>query len=122
MKQFLLLILPVFFFSSVNAQRDTIIIPAREEKTAPVNKSTVNISIYPVPVRNNAFTIKSDKDISAIKITNIIGQEIYRIKYSNPILITRILLENPGRGMYLVAISFNDNTRLVKKILIEGIN
>lgn len=122
MKQFLLLILPVFFFSGVNAQRDTIIIPAREEKTAPVNKSTVNISIYPVPVRNNAFTIKSDKDISAIKITNIIGQEIYRIKYSNPILITRILLENPGRGMYLVAISFNDNTRLVKKILIEGIN
>jgi hypothetical protein len=122
MKQFLLLILPVFFFSSVNAQRDTIIIPAREEKTTPVNKSTVNISIFPVPVRNNAFTIKSDKDISAIKITNIIGQEIYRIKYSNPILITRILLENPGRGMYLVAISFNDNTRLVKKILIEGIN
>ena len=79
-----------------------------------------NVSIYPVPVRDNNFTIKSDKEISAIKITNIIGQDIFRVKYSTPQLISKIVLDNPRRGMYLVVILFSDDTRVVKKVMIEG--
>jgi hypothetical protein len=82
----------------------------------------VNVSIYPVPVRDNYFTIKSDKEISAIKITNIIGQDIFRVKYSTPLLLTKIVLDNPRRGMYLVVILFRDDTRVVKKVMIEGTN
>jgi hypothetical protein len=84
------------------------------------DENDVNISIYPVPVRENSFTIKSDKEISSIKITNIIGQDIFMTKYNTPIFTTKIILENTKRGMYLVAITFSDNTRTVRRILVEG--
>lgn len=120
MKQFLLLIFLVFFSLSTSAQRDTSsFASAISQKRGITDASGVNINLYPVPVRENTFTIKSDKEISEIKITNIIGQDIYRAKYNNPQFISKIILDNPRRGMYLVAIIFSDDTRVVKKILIE---
>lgn len=77
------------------------------------------IKIYPVPVRQSNFTISSSGDFSQIKITNIIGQEIYRNKYPIPVPETEIQLENSQRGIYLVTIVFPDNSRTVRKIMIE---
>jgi hypothetical protein len=123
MKQYLLLIFLVLFSLNTNAQRDTTNSSSGLSQKAAFNDAVgVNINIFPVPVRENTFTIKSDKEISAIKITNIIGQDIYRVKYTNPQLISKIVLDNPKRGMYLIAILFSDNTRVVKKIMIEVIN
>ena len=82
--------------------------------------SESSLIIYPVPVRENVINIKSSKEITSIKITNIIGQDIFRANYNNPQLIIKITLDNPVRGMYLVAITFSDRTRNVKKIMIEG--
>jgi len=70
-------------------------------------------------VRDNSFTIKSDKDISFVKITNIIGQDISRVQYNDPQQLIKIVLENPKRGMYLVTIIFSDGIRVVKKIMVE---
>jgi Secretion system C-terminal sorting domain len=81
--------------------------------------NSVNVSIYPVPVRDNSFTIKTDKDISSVKITNIIGQDVYRLQYNDPQQIIKVFLENPKRGMYLVTIVFSDGLRVVKKIMVE---
>jgi hypothetical protein len=123
MKQFLLLFLLIFLFLSANAQRDTInFSEGLYKKVGSIDAGGVNINIFPVPVIENFFTIKSDKEISAIKITNIIGQDIYRVKYSNPMLISKIILDNPRRGMYMVVIIFSDYTRIVKKIMIEEAN
>jgi hypothetical protein len=123
MKQFLLFIFLVFFSLITNAQRDTISSSsALYQKAGIIDAAGVNINIFPVPVRDNTFTIKSDKEISAIKITNIIGQDIYRAIYDNPQLISKIILDNPRRGMYLVVILFSDKTRIVKKIMIEEVN
>ena len=55
----------------------------------------VNVSIYPVPVRENSFTIKSDKDISFVKITNIIGQDIFRVQYNDPQQLIKSFLKIP---------------------------
>ena len=123
MKQYLLLIFLVLSSLNTNAQRDTTNSSSGLSQKAAFNDAIgVNINIFPVPVRESTFTIKSDKEISAIKITNIIGQDIYRVKYNNPQLISKIVLDNPKRGMYLIAILFSDNTRVVKKIMIEVIN
>ena len=54
-----------------------------------------------------------------MRITNIIGQDIFRVKYNNPEQQIRIMLDNPKRGMYLVTIIFSDGTRVVKKIMVE---
>ncbi len=120
MKKSLLLIMSLVFSFYLHAQKDTVSIAgARITKITPAEASTLNISIYPVPVRDNFFSIKCDKDISDIKVTNIIGQDIFKAHYSDPQDITKIILENPRRGMYLVTITFTDGLRIVKKIMVE---
>ena len=120
MKKSLLLLFILSLTLSLHAQKDTLsasgIIPQRD---FPRDVSNVRLSIYPVPVRENYFTIRADKDVSYVRITNIIGQDIFKEKYSNPEQLIKIFLENPKRGMYLVSIIFSDGTRVVKKIMIE---
>jgi hypothetical protein len=123
MKRHLLILFILIFPLNLFSQRDTSNLAVSSNQKEDIRDAiNVNVNIYPVPVRDNTFTIKSDKEISLIRITNIIGQDIFRIKYNSPQLISKIILENPRRGMYLVVILFNDNTRVVKKIMIEGID
>lgn len=120
MKKILHLVLLIIISVSLQAQKDSInYIGALPQQDAGRTASAVNVTIYPVPVRENNFTIKTDRDISFVRITNIIGQDIFRVKYSNPEQQIRIMLNNPKRGMYLVTVNFSDGTRVVKKILIE---
>jgi hypothetical protein len=121
MKKRLLIILLLTFSLSLHSQKDTNNIAGAythlETDYIPAN---IYVSIYPVPVKDNNFTIKTDRDVSFVKITNIIGQDIYRAQYNDtPQQLIRISLENPKRGMYIVTILFNDGKRVVKKIMIE---
>ena len=79
---------------------------------------TVNVTIFPIPVRDNTFTINSDKEITYVKITNIIGQDIFTSRFNEQKSI-RIFLNNARRGVYIITISFSDNTRIVRKIMVE---
>ncbi len=117
--------LPIIFFLLIlsfilHGQKDTgngaPLLNQKDDSKETVN---TNVSIYPVPVRYNSFTIKSEKYISYVKITNIIGQDIFRIQYNEPTQLIKISLENPKRGMYLVTIIFSDGMRIVKKIMVE---
>ena len=120
MKKSLLFILLLIFTITLQAQKDTVnVIGTLPQKDISRAAANINVTIYPVPVRENSFTIKTDRDVSFVKITNIIGQDIFRVQYSNPQQLTRILLDNPKRGMYLVTIIFSDGTRVVKKIMVE---
>ena len=114
----LLFVLFIIFSINLQAQKDTTGIASGQVQKN-LETANVNISIYPVPVRENNFTIRCDKEISSVKITNIIGQDIFRAQYNNPQPITKISLDNPRRGMYLVTILFSDGVRVVKKIMIE---
>lgn len=122
--QYMRRILPVIFLLiftlTLQGQKDTInFTSALAQKEFSRDPATVSVSIYPVPVRDNSFTIKSDKDISFVKITNIIGQDISRLQFNDPQQLIKIVLENPKRGMYLVTIIFSDGIRVVKKIMVE---
>jgi Secretion system C-terminal sorting domain len=120
MKKSLLFIFLLIFTITLQAQKDSInVIGTLPQKDISRDAANIYVSIYPVPVRENSFTIKTDRDVSFVKITNIIGQDIFRIKYNNPQQLNRIFLENQKRGMYLVTIIFNDGTRVVKKIMVE---
>jgi hypothetical protein len=120
MRRFLLVIILSLTTLILQAQKDTTnAIGPLPQNDISRNTSSVNITIYPVPVRHNSFTIKADRDISFVRITNIIGQDIYRIKYNDPLQLIKIMLDNPKRGMYLVTIIFDDGTRTVKKIMVE---
>jgi hypothetical protein len=120
MKKSLSLIFLLIFTLSLNGQKDSVAINrVLAQKNYPAETNNLNINIYPVPVRDNSFTIKTEKDISFVKITNIIGQDIFRFQYSDPQQLIKIFLNNPKRGMYLVTIIFSDGIRVVKKIMIE---
>jgi hypothetical protein len=120
MKRSLPLIFLLVFSLSLHGQKDTIAVSgALAQKEFTRETVNVNVSIYPVPVKDNSFTIKTDRDISFVKITNIIGQDVFRFQYSDPQQLIKIFLENPRRGMYLVTIVFSDGLRVVKKIMVE---
>jgi hypothetical protein len=120
MKKSLLIILLVFLTVSLQAQKDTSSIHNRPAQMGfSADASSINLSIFPVPVRENYFNIKSEKEFLSIKITNIIGQDIYREKFNEPQTFAKINLDNPKRGMYLVTVVFSDGLRIVKKIMIE---
>lgn len=105
---------------TLHGQKDSINIAGGiAQKNISREANTAIINIYPVPVRDNSFTIKTDKDISFVKITNIIGQDIFRFQYNDPQQLIKIFLASPKRGMYLVTIIFSDGLRVVKKILVE---
>jgi len=50
----------------------------------------------------------------------MIGQNIFRAQYSDPVSVTKVLLKKPTRGMYLVTLAFTDGSRIVRKIMIEN--
>lgn len=117
MKKFILFLLLLILALNLQGQKDTLRYAASQGYLRESTETRVNI--YPVPVVNNNFTIKTDKDISSVRVTNIIGQDIYRIRFNNPQQIIKVTLDTPQRGMYLVTIIFTDGLRIVKKILIE---
>ncbi len=122
MKRSLLFILGIILTLSLQAQKDSITAvnsTARKDYVSEV--SAVKINIYPVPVRDNSFTVKSDREISFVKITNMIGQDIYREKFNDPQYIIKVIFDTPPiRGIYLVTILFDDGSRVVKKVMVEG--
>jgi hypothetical protein len=120
MKKSLPLIFLLVFTLSLHGQKDSVnIAGVLAQKNINTETLNLNISIYPVPVRDNSFTIKAEKDISFVKITNIIGQDVFRFQYNDPQQLIKIFLNNPKRGMYLVTIIFSDGIRVVKKIMVE---
>jgi hypothetical protein len=110
----------LIFTLTLQAQKDTLKVGSVfAQKSYTRETVNINVSIYPVPVKDNSFTIKSEKDISFIKVTNIIGQDVLRSQYNDPQQLIKVSLENPKRGMYLVTIIFTDGIRIVKKIMVE---
>lgn len=123
MKKILLFLLFFILTVSVNAQqamRDSATSASGAQRQIRSESSGIKLTIFPVPVRSNYFTIRSDRDIAFVKITNIIGQEIFRNRYNTPQSSVRIELDSPERGMYLVTIMFSDGLRIVKKIMVEA--
>ena len=116
--------LPIIFFTlftlNLLGQKDSINVNgtlAQRDYSRETNN--VSVTIYPVPVKDNSFTIKTDRYISSVKVTNIIGQDIFRFRYTDPQQLIKVFLENPKRGIYLVTIIFSDGLRVVKKIMVE---
>lgn len=120
MRKSLLLFSLLIISTVLQAQKDSSAVVMTASKKAFQREVASNINIYPVPVRESSFSVKTDREMSALKVTNMIGQDIFRAQYRNPLLFTKVMLPNPSRGIYLVTISFADGTRVVRKIMIEN--
>jgi Secretion system C-terminal sorting domain len=121
MKHILLLISFLLITLSLHSQKDTVSVVRNFPQKTFVRETPVsNITIYPVPVRDNSFTIRADRNMVSVKVTNMIGQDIFRTQYSDPVSMTKVVLTKPARGMYLVTLAFADGSRIVRKVMIES--
>jgi len=120
MKKFLFSILAFSLCLSLFSQKDTTTVAVNNYNNFTLTDNISEVNIFPVPVKDGQFTIRSEKEITAVRITNIIGQEIFKAVYNNPEKEIRITLDNAGRGIYIILVTFSNNTRIVKKISSEG--
>ncbi len=117
----LLIMTSVLASGQTNAGNNTTeAVEAKEINITDPEDEDANTKIFPVPVINNRFTISSDKEFIFVRLTNIIGQETTREKFSNPRKRAEISFPEVQKGIYLVIIQYEDRTRTVKKILIDS--
>lgn len=90
------------------------------------NSSSVDISpefnalIYPNPIVDNRFFVKSDKTIKIVEVINVIGQSVKRVT-NDTNLPYNILVElnNCEPGMYMIKITSEENQTIIKKVLLN---
>lgn len=76
-----------------------------------------SISVYPNP-GNGQMVISSDKKFNAIRINNLLGQQVYANEKTNDQTSVQVDLSIYGKGMYVITIS-DGAQRYFKKILVE---
>jgi len=76
--------------------------------------------LYPNPVIDNKFFVKSGESIVNIDVINVVGQSIKRLDIISPSAEDiEVQLGNCEKGMYLVKIKFSDEKSIIKKLLVK---
>ncbi len=109
------LLFMLFSFLNVNAQK-------KYENNSGVNTSVVssNILIYPNPVKNNKFYVKSETVIKSVEVLNVLGENIKKI-YNETNVAYNIFVElgDVQKGMYLVKITLKNGKSVIRKIILK---
>lgn len=121
MKKFVLHIIVIFLisiFGSINISKaQNIDLAFSMQMQNPDIHSAV---IYPNPITDFKFSVKSEQVISKIEVINLIGKCIenyYNENYSSEDIF--INLNTCDKGMYLVKITFDDDEYIIKKLLVK---
>lgn len=102
------------------SQTDEILVRVLVDIEIGVNEKYVesNLNVWPNPVNGNSLKLTANKNIQSIKITNILGQEIYNHnQYDSKAILVN--LPETSKGVYLLVVNFEDNTKEVKRIIKE---
>jgi hypothetical protein len=76
------------------------------------------VIIFPNPATEETISIESEKTIAHVEILNVVGQKIlyHEPEPSNSLKIDISMLNT---GLYLIKISFDDNTNITKRIWVK---
>ena len=78
------------------------------------------VIIYPNPVTDNKFFVKSELTIKSVEVLNVIGQTIKKVlNTTNLPYNIAVNLPNCDNGMYMVKITFKTKKVIIKKILVK---
>lgn len=79
-----------------------------------------DVLIYPNPVTDNKFFVKSEKVIKAVEVMNVLGQNIKKV-FNETDLTYNILVElgDVKDGMYMVKITFDNHESIIRKIIVK---
>ncbi|MCD6557037.1 MAG: T9SS type A sorting domain-containing protein [Bacteroidales bacterium] len=78
------------------------------------------VLIYPNPVTNNKFFVKSEQLIKKVEVMNILGQNIKTVTNETNVPYN-ILVEigNIKKGMYMVQVTLDTGEKLINKIIVK---
>lgn len=77
------------------------------------------ISIYPNPNSSGLLNIQSSSGIKEIKIINLIGQNVFFKTFQGSVFNETITIDPYLNGIYFMAVRFEDNKRILKKIILK---
>jgi hypothetical protein len=82
------------------------------------NVKPETLKIYPNPVIDGTISITSDNEIERIEILSIVGQVVYtqELEPSNSV---RLNIDQIQSGIYLIKVTYVDNTSDTKRIWVK---
>lgn len=121
MKKFTLatfIIFLLFALFSLQAQAQGMSDTQREfDKVEIVN---FDVLIYPNPVTDNKFYVKSENIIKSVEVMNVLGQTIKKVNNETKIAYNlNVELGNVKEGMYMVKITFDNKETIIRKIIVK---
>lgn len=79
-----------------------------------------DVLIYPNPVTDNKFYVKSEKVIKSIEVLNVLGQNIKTVNNETNVAYNIFVeLGQVKKGMYMVKITFIDRNSIIRKIIVK---
>jgi len=78
-----------------------------------------SMNIYPNPVNTDRLTISSRLPAKTVEIFTIIGQPVYNEKFTSPRKETKISTGQLDKGVYIVKVTFSNNSSAVQRILVK---
>jgi len=80
-----------------------------------------SVLIYPNPVFNDNFFVKSETGtIATVEVLNVIGQRVKKIVNETGVPYNiYVKLPDTQKGMYMIRITFSDNKTMIRKILVK---
>jgi len=85
-----------------------------------INKiSAHNIKIYPNPLLGSDLTIQADQKMVSITLMNILGQPLNSFYPASKEAFLKLDKANYEKGIYFIAVKFENKSRLTQKIILE---
>jgi uncharacterized protein YjdB len=88
-------------------------------QTTSITNQEVKPAIYPNPVDGNQFRVSASKDIKTVIITDAASREVYKRAFNANVQSAEIELANVSKGVFLVSVIYNDNSRGVSKLVMR---
>jgi hypothetical protein len=82
------------------------------------NKNGPSVELYPNPATNAQVTISAEKEIQKIQLLNIVGEQV-RVEEPESSNTVKLALEDIKNGIYIVKITFTDNTSTTKRLWVK---
>lgn len=79
-----------------------------------------DVLIYPNPVTDNKFYVKSESVIKSVEVINVLGQNIITVNNKTNVAYNiYVELGNVKEGMYMVKVTFADKKTIIRKIIVK---
>lgn len=82
-------------------------------------KPALDLKIFPNPITGSKFSVTAGKEIISVELVNIVGQKSeveLKIKSAGS---AEVILKNRKQGVYLVTVKFTDESKEVRRVVIN---